>query len=109
MFRKNPFIGKERQYDIDFGCMQRFLTYMKINIPENFSIEEIPKSTLLRTADTSIAFRKDVSYANRQLDIRYYFELNSPLFTKENYAGVKDFFDKIYALINEQILLKKKE
>ena len=109
MFRKNPFTTTERHSDIDFGCMQHFLTYIIIDIPDNFSVEEIPRSVLLRTSDTSISFRKDVSFENNQVGIRYNFELNNPLFTKDNYPGVKAFFDKIYGIIGEQILLKRKE
>jgi hypothetical protein len=109
MFRKNPFTTSERHSDIDFGCLQHFLTYIIIDIPDNFSVEEIPKNVLLRTSDTSMSFRKDVSFENNQVGIRYNFELNNPLFTKDNYPGVKAFFDKIYGIIGEQILLKKKE
>ncbi|MEO8712616.1 MAG: hypothetical protein ABI405_10860, partial [Parafilimonas sp.] len=108
MFRKNPFTSTTRNSDIDFGCMQHFLTYLLIDIPENYSVEEMPKSVFLRTSDTSIAFRKDVSFTNNQIGVRYDFELNNPFFDKKDYAAVKQFFDKIYANINEQILLKKK-
>ena len=108
MFRKNPFTGSTRNSDIDFGCMQHFLTYLLIDIPENYSVEEIPKSVFLRTSDTSIAFRKDVSFTNNQIGVRCDFELNNPFFDKKDYTAVKQFFDKIYANINEQILLKKK-
>ena len=109
MFRKNPFTDNERHSDIDFGCKQQFITYLIIDVPEKFKVEEIPKGIVLRTSDSAIFFRKDVAYANDEIQMRYDFKINNPLFEKENYAAIKQFFDKIYAIINQQILLKKKD
>lgn len=108
MFRKNPFTAKERRTDIDFGCKQKFITYILIKIPDNFIVEDYPKSTGIRTPDTSVYFRKDINIQDKQVAVRYNFELNNSLFAKESYPGIKEFFEKIYALMNQQIVLRKK-
>jgi hypothetical protein len=46
--------------------------------------------------------------AGNQLLIRNTFTVNRALFVKEEYKGLKSFFEKVYALINEQVVLKRK-
>ena len=36
------------------------------------------------------------------------FEINRSIFGKEEYLGVQEFFKRIYALMAEEIVLKKK-
>ena len=36
------------------------------------------------------------------------FEISQATFFKEDYAGIKEFFNRMYALMNEEIVLKKK-
>lgn len=109
MFVKNPFKDSTRLSDIDFGCNQSYLTRFYFGVPENFSIEEVPKSTSIRMADSSIIFTREFFVSGKQIMVRNNFNINRALFSKEEYSGIKTFFDKIYALINEQVILKKKD
>ncbi|HVX50586.1 MAG TPA: DUF3857 domain-containing protein [Chitinophagaceae bacterium] len=108
MFKKNPFKDTSRTSDIDFGCIQSYTTRLLLLVPENFSVEELPKSISIRMSDSSIVFTREIVSLNRQLMIRNSFIVNRPLFFSDEYNGIKSFFDKVYGLINEQILLKKK-
>ncbi|HLY68759.1 MAG TPA: DUF3857 domain-containing protein [Puia sp.] len=108
-FKKNPFRDTSRLSDIDFGCRQSYFMSIHLKTPDNFLIEDFPKRTAIRMQDSSIMFRREVFQENNEILIRATFTLNDSYFTKENYAAVKMFFDKIYALINEEILLKKKD
>jgi len=108
-FKKNPFRDTSRLYDIDFGCRQSYFMSIHLKTPDNFLIEDFPKRTSIRMQDSSILFRRDVFQENNEILIRATFTLNDSYFVKENYSAVKSFFDKVYALINEEILLKKKD
>ncbi|MEP7320220.1 MAG: DUF3857 domain-containing protein, partial [Panacibacter sp.] len=109
MFRKNPFTDSTRYSDIDFGCNQYYSTNMHIMIPENFTVEEVPASKTIRMSDSSIIFKRAIFSTSDAVVIRNTFELNYYMFEKEGYPALKEFFKKIYALINEQIVLKRKE
>lgn len=109
MFRKNPFADEERRTDVDFGCNQYYSMNIHITIPEIYEIDELPKSTMIRMPDSSLLFKREILKGNNELYIRNSFEINYLLYTKEEYPGVKQFFDKVYALISEQVVLKKKE
>lgn len=109
LFKKNPFVDTVRYSDIDFGCNQAYATRILLNVPADFSIEDLPKSVAVRTEDSSMIFKRQILSANHQVLIQHSFIINRALFTADEYTGVKSFFDKVYALINEQIVLKKKE
>lgn len=109
MFRKNPFVDSVRHTDIDFGCNQYYANSIYINIPKNFSVEEVPKSIVIRTEDSAIIYNRQFYVTENAVVIRSSFELNYAQFGKENYPALKTFFEKVYALANQQIVLKKKE
>ena len=106
-FKKNPFGEKERHSDIDLGSSQSYFMTLHITVANNFSIESIPNSIFIRMTDTSMAFKREIFQQDNQLLIRTNFTINNSYFGKESYPGVKSFFEKVYALINEEILLKK--
>lgn len=109
MFKKNPFKDTTRMYDIDFGCAQTYSTSMNVGVAANFTIDEVPKSISIRMSDSSILFKREIFSSGSQIVIRNSFTVNRSRFDKDEYSGVKSFFDKVYALINEQIILKKKD
>ena len=78
-------------------------------VPDNFTIDEVPKSRAIRMEDSSIFFSREVFVSGNQIMVRNTFNINRALFSKDEYGGIKSFFDKIYALINEQVIVKKKD
>lgn len=108
MLKNNPFKDTARFTDIDFGSNHSYATSIHVLVPENFSIEEVPKSKFIRMGDSSIMFKRAIYSAGNQLLIRNTFTVNRALFAKEEYKGLKSFFEKVYALINEQVVLKRK-
>ena len=109
MFKKNPFKDTTRYTDIDFGSNQTFITKILVAIPQNFSVDEVPKSIFIRMEDSAVMFKREILSSPSQVLIRNSFVINRPLFDKEEYSSLKSFFDKVYALMNELIVLKKKE
>ena len=45
---------------------------------------------------------------NDALIVREHFELNNAVFSADQYPFVKEVFEKMYALLNEQIVFKRK-
>ncbi len=107
LFRDNPFVADARQTDIDMGCNQQFLFQMSLILPPGTIYESIPASIFLRNQDTSIVFKRQSTIEGNQAFIKITIEYNYPHFGKDEYPAVKDFFKKLYGLLNEQIVLKK--
>lgn len=109
MFRKNPFADNTRRTDIDFGCSQVYMTNVNILLDDIMILEEMPASTTIRMADTSIVFIRETSRNGQSITISYKFEIRYPQFSKNDYPGIKDFFERIYMLLNEELVIKRKE
>jgi hypothetical protein len=107
--KDNPFTQEARHTDIDFGCNQEFDVKLHLTIPASFEIEELPKNILVRAPDTSFFFKRTCFSDSTHILLSETFEVKQPVFGKENYQGIKEFFTRTYALMQEEIVLKKKK
>jgi hypothetical protein len=105
--QKDPFTDTVRYSDVDFGCNQSLSTQLRIRLPENFSVESLPRSVALYKNDSTICFERKLSVEDRYLVISNSLIIRNTIYIKEDYAALKAFFDKFYALTNEQVVLKK--
>ncbi|MBC7948362.1 MAG: DUF3857 domain-containing protein [Chitinophagaceae bacterium] len=106
--RDNPFIIDSRKTDIDFGSNQEYTLKFNISIPAGFDKVSLPASFTVRAPDSSFIFRRRVFAEEGAIAIQQTFEIKKPSFLKDEYPGIKEFFDRVYALMKEEIVLKKK-
>jgi len=108
-FRLNPFTKNERKFDIDMGSNQSLIISLVVDLPSNLEVETLPKNVTLIKSDSGIIFKR---LADRNGNtarsiitlqfLRYYY-------TREEYAEVKEFYEKMYNLLNEPIVFRRKE
>ncbi len=108
-FRKNPFSDSVRNYCLDFNSKQYLKTSVNITIPDNYEIDYLPPNTILRMADSSILFERIIYKQENKILCVNKMEILYPLFEKEEYPDVKEFFNRMYAMIQEQIILIRKK
>ncbi len=106
-FNKNPFIAETRHTDIDMGCNQYFTFSISLLIPDDMEAESVPENILLRNSDSTIVFRRISGIENKRANMKISIDWNYPIFPKEDYPGIRDFYKKLYSLMNEQVVLKK--
>jgi hypothetical protein len=106
--KDNPFTKDTRNTDIDFGCNQQFDIKFQLTIPPSYEIEELPKNIFLRAPDTSFFFKRTCFSDSIHILLSQTFEVKQSIFAREDYPAVKDFFSRAYALMQEEIVLKKK-
>lgn len=106
---KNPFITEKRVTDIDLGCNQFFISTMEINLQGLFEIDHLPKNIVLRAPDSSFFYKAVYSGNSQKLIASQTFEIRRANFSKDEYSGIQDFFKRMYAIISEEIVLKKKK
>jgi hypothetical protein len=104
---KNPFLAAERNTDVDFGCNQLLSVQLFLKIPDGFIIESLPKSIQMRSSDTTMIFNRVIHADSASLVLRQSFQINRSLYGKEEFEGLKTFFNKMYGLMSEVIILKK--
>lgn len=105
---KNPFVASNRHTDIDMGSNQYFSFSILIELPKNMEFEVLPAPILLRNSDTSIVFRRISAIENNKALLKFTLELNNALIPKEEYLGLKEYYKKLYSLLSEQIVVRRK-
>ena len=107
-FRKNPFSGDVRRSDIDMGSSQSFNMYFHLVLDKDFSVDELPKNLYILSTDSGMLFKRELLLKDSILVIKNSFDIQRTTFPKEEYPMVRDYFKKIYGVISEPIILKKK-
>ena len=105
----NPFKSSQRNTAIDMECNQQITIAMTMKIPASYQIEFLPRSTLLRAPDTSFYYKRVYSTDATNIYFSQVFEIKRSVFDKEEYPAIQEFFKRAYALMTEEIILKKRK
>ncbi|HMK05082.1 MAG TPA: DUF3857 domain-containing protein [Ferruginibacter sp.] len=105
---KNPFVADERQTDIFYGALQDYTMTGVIYLPDGYVMEELPKNTKMITPDTSIVFKRFTSFTGGTFNFRVSLQFKSPAYATGSYEVLKEFFKKMYAMLNEKFVYTKK-
>jgi len=107
--KENPFTTDKRNTDIDLICNQEIDLSININIPESFEVDHLPKNMIVRSPDSSFFYKRFYSVSAGKIFLSQVFQVNNVIFSRDQYAGIKEFFSKMFALMHEEIILKKKK
>jgi len=105
---KNPFVEEDRVMAIDFNFPKTYVVTGTFYLPEEFVINELPKNTKLIMPDTSIILTRMIQESGNVISFRITLDLLYADYTAEGYPYIKEFFKKMYAILDERIALKKK-
>jgi hypothetical protein len=105
---KNPFVADNRFSDVFFGTKQTHQIIGNITIPEGYTFEELPKNLRLTLEDQSLVVTRILAASGNMINARMTVEFKRPFYTPEEYPDLKEFYKKMYALLDEQIVIKKK-
>ncbi len=106
----NPFINENRFSNIDFGYKQSIRLTFHIKVDKKFVMDALPKSVKLKNAAEDIVFTR-MEFDDKELNEMQFvstFEIKQNLYPADQYATIKDFYKKLFDMLNEQIVLKKK-
>lgn len=105
---KNPFIANERQSDVFYGARQDYNITGLFFLPEGYIMEELPRNFKLITPDTGMVFRRNSFFNDGMLNVQMTLEIKKPVYSIENYPELIEFFKKMYAVLDEQFVYRKK-
>ena len=107
---ENPFINENRFSNINFGYKQSIRLTLHLRVDKKFVIDALPKSVKLVNADGDIAFTRMVfdDKDQNEMQIVSTFDIQHNLYPANQYATIKDFYKKLFDMLSEQIVLKKK-
>lgn len=103
----NLFKLEKRQYPVDFGSPFDEMVITKINLPQGYTIEEVPQSKVFMLPEDAGKFLFNVNVTAQSINITSSLQINKSLFTQEEYQNLREFYARIIAKHAEQIVLKK--
>jgi hypothetical protein len=106
---KNPFVADSRFSDVFFGTKQSYQIIGNVSIPEGYTFEELPKNMRMMMQDKSLSVTRMVAASGNMINARIVVDFRRPFYTPEEYPDLKEFYKKMYALLDEQIVIKKKQ
>lgn len=105
---KNPFTDNVRFSDINFGSARTYLANQAIALPSNYKVDALPKNLKMITPDSAFTLIRRVEIQDNQLMTQIKFEIRNSYYSVEDYSMLKEFFKKMYDILDEQVVLKKK-
>jgi len=106
---KNPFVADERSSDVFFGFNQSYTIMGTYSIPDGYEFSELPKNVKMIMPDTSISISRVSQVNDNMLQLKIQLDFNKPIYSAEHYAEMHEFYQRLFDLLNEQYVFKKKK
>lgn len=104
---KHSFIQSERKLPIEFNYPYSYRITSSIRLPENYKIEEMPKSGKLTLNNNNGVINYIIQHNNGLIEVSYRFDLNQTIFPFSDYQFLQNFFTEVVNKNNALIVLKK--
>ena len=108
---KNPFVIEKRKYDIEFDYKQDIVYNFRFVVPDDYEIDEYPKSTHLSLSENDPMEMKNIivyDTASRVLSVSSRFTTKETSFAVGKYDNIRSFYDAVIEEQNKKVVLKKK-
>jgi hypothetical protein len=103
----NPFINESRFSDIDFVYLNNYLINGRYKLPKGYKIDALPKSITIVMPDNTISFKRIVGEMEGHIIVNYAIKFKKARYSKDEYFILREFYKKMYEMLDEQIVLKK--
>lgn len=107
-FEGNPLKQEDRLYPVDFGYKRKYMLHFKLEIPDNYKIESVPKSSSLKSSDNGISYiLKSKKYENYKYTLYSNLNIGKTLFHNQEYQVIKNIFNEVIISQNTHLVIKK--
>ena len=104
----NPFVADNRASDVFFGTNQNYVVLGSFTVPEGYEPEAMPKNVKMIMPDTSITISRVSQFSNNVISTRVQLDFKKSIFGANEYPELQEFYKQLYALLNEQYVIRKK-
>jgi Domain of Unknown Function with PDB structure (DUF3857) len=105
--RENPFSSDHRKYPVNYIFTREETVLVNLTLPSGYSVVEFPPPVKLVLPDNSGEYTYHITSDNNQLKIMRKFSINKREFAADEYADLKEFYNKVLAKDAEQVVIKK--
>jgi len=104
---KNPFTQSERKLPIEFDYPYSFQLTSSLEIPDNYKVEELPKSIKMSLPDNMGKYLYYITQEDNRVQLSYRFDISKTIFSQDSYGAIREFFAQATTKNAEMIVLKK--
>jgi transglutaminase-like putative cysteine protease len=104
---ENPFKAEKRIYPIDFGSVNEEVLMNKIIIPDGYEVDELPENKIVALPERGGRYVFSVNRIGNEIHIMSQLIMARSLYSAEEYASLKEFYNLAVSKQAEQIVLKK--
>lgn len=105
--KDNPFKQEKREYPIDFGKPFETKYNINIEIPEDYTVESLPKPINIATVEGFGSFKYNIGNTGNSIQFLITTDINFAIVAADFYDVLKGFFQQIVDKETEKIVLKK--
>ena len=103
---EDSFRAETRDLPVDFDHCLSVVYRLKLNIPEGYSVEQIP-TTVRYVSPLPSSTAIQCVQNGTTIQLMYKFDLNTIFAEKEKYQDIKTYWDQICTIYKQKIILKK--
>jgi hypothetical protein len=107
--KKNPFKSETRSFPVNFGGGFEEVIISKIVFPDQFEVEEMPKSKVMALAANSGKFSYSTNTSSKMVTSTSHLIINKSEFDPQEYLGLRELYTQVIAKQSEKIILKRKQ
>lgn len=104
---ENPFKAEQRQYPVDFVTPKESLQLLSLELPEGYTIEQLPKNIKMTLPENVASFQMQSSVSANKVQVLFKLNLNKSVFYQKEYLDLKTFFDELVKKEAEMLIIKK--
>ncbi|HEY9113965.1 MAG TPA: hypothetical protein VIN10_04650 [Bacteroidales bacterium] len=105
---ENPFKAEIRKYPVDFAVPIEKNGIVKITIPDNYEVMELPSPVKFALTDDKASFIYSISQMGNIISLQYALKINNTLFVLDQYNELKAFYNEVIKKEAEPVVLKIK-
>lgn len=104
---ENKFTQSDRKLPIEFPYPQLYSYFINIQVPDGYTIAELPKSTRISFNENKGRCSYVIGQNGNVIQLNYKFDLSQILFPTSDYNTIKEFWGQAAIKNNEMVVLKK--
>lgn len=103
---ENPFKAAERKYPVDFAEPIQKSGIIKIKLPDNYEVVELPKPAKIVLPDNEASFVYSTSNVGTDILLQFKLNINKTMFVLDEYELLKVFYNEIIKKEAEPVVIK---
>ena len=106
---ENPFKSNERSFPVDFGAPLQKITSLVIEMPSNYTVDDLPNSVALGLPNEGGKFLLATGKTDKNVTFRSTLALNRGIYNSQEYHYLKELFSRIIQIEQADLVFVRSE